>query len=173
MIRALIRPGGAREPVEVTLEQLEREDRRRWLVRLGDHHAEVTFEMSAPGVGRLEMGGRSWPFYVLQRETNVQVWIDGAIHRFERLDRSPARRSSPATEAALENDLTAPMPGTIRKINATVGQRFEAHQPLIIMESMKMELTLSAPRAGVVRQILCQEGQLVEMGAVLAELEKA
>jgi 3-methylcrotonyl-CoA carboxylase alpha subunit len=65
------------------------------------------------------------------------------------------------------NDLTAPMPGTVLKVLVAPGQRFEAHAPLVVMESMKMEMTLSAPHAGRVGMIECRPGQLVAMGAVL------
>ena len=63
------------------------------------------------------------------------------------------------------------MPGTILKILIDEGETFAAHEPIIIMESMKMEMSLSAPHAGRVTKIECQVDQLVDMGAVLARLE--
>jgi biotin carboxyl carrier protein len=59
------------------------------------------------------------------------------------------------------------MPGTVRKINVAPGDHFEAHQPLVVMESMKMEMSLSMPHPGTVAQLSCEVGQLVDMGAVL------
>ncbi len=64
------------------------------------------------------------------------------------------------------------MPGTILKVFVSVGQRFEAHAPLVVMESMKMEMTLSAPHPGKVKEVACRPGQLVAMGAVLMRFDE-
>ena len=62
------------------------------------------------------------------------------------------------------------MPGTILQIRVKLGETVTEGQPLIIMESMKMEMTLSAPAGGVVKAIHGQEKQLVAMSALLIEL---
>jgi 3-methylcrotonyl-CoA carboxylase alpha subunit len=64
----------------------------------------------------------------------------------------------------------APMPGTIVALKVKTGDRVEAGQPLLIMEGMKMELTLTAPVAGVVEQLLCAEGDNVDADAVLVDI---
>jgi 3-methylcrotonyl-CoA carboxylase alpha subunit len=64
----------------------------------------------------------------------------------------------------------APMPGTIVAVRVRPGDRVEPGQPLLIMEGMKMELTLSAPVAGVVERVLCQEGDSVEAETVLVDI---
>ena len=67
--------------------------------------------------------------------------------------------------------LAAPMPGTIVKVLAGEGQAVAAHQPLIVLEAMKMELPIKAPRAGIVKSIKCTKGELVQPGVNLLELE--
>jgi biotin carboxyl carrier protein len=64
------------------------------------------------------------------------------------------------------------MPGTILKVLVTQGDKVAAGQALIVMESMKMEMTLSAPQAGWVSSVACSEGQMVNMGALLATLKE-
>jgi 3-methylcrotonyl-CoA carboxylase alpha subunit len=64
----------------------------------------------------------------------------------------------------------APMPGTIVALKVKPGDRVEAGQPLLIMEGMKMELTLAAPLAGIVERVLCAEGEAVEAEAVLVDI---
>ncbi|HEY2106600.1 MAG TPA: biotin/lipoyl-containing protein [Candidatus Binataceae bacterium] len=66
--------------------------------------------------------------------------------------------------------LTAPMPGKILKVLVGEGDQVEARQPLITMEAMKMETTLSAEGPARVRRIPVSEGQMVDAGAVLMEL---
>jgi biotin carboxyl carrier protein len=63
------------------------------------------------------------------------------------------------------------MPGKIVRVLATVGQEVGAEQGLIVMEAMKMENELRAPRAGRVHAINVVEGQAVETGAVLVLLD--
>ena len=63
--------------------------------------------------------------------------------------------------------LVAPMPGKIVRVLAKVGAAVQARQPLIVVEAMKMENELRAARAGVVSELLVQEGQSVDAGALL------
>ena len=72
----------------------------------------------------------------------------------------------------MRNEITAPMPGTILKVNVAAGQHFEAHSPLVIMESMKMEITVTAHAAGSVRELRAPPGRTVRSGDVIIVLEE-
>ena len=61
--------------------------------------------------------------------------------------------------------------GTVWKIEVKVGDSVAAEQSLVILESMKMEMPVEAPEAGSVARIAVSEGQAVEEGDVLVELE--
>jgi len=63
--------------------------------------------------------------------------------------------------------LIAPMPGKIVRVLAKVGAAVQPRQPLVVVEAMKMENELRATRPGVVSELLVQEGQSVEAGALL------
>lgn len=65
----------------------------------------------------------------------------------------------------------APMPGRIVLVKAKTGDTVEKDQELLVMEAMKMELTLRAPRAGRIEFIGAAEGDFVEADAVLAKFE--
>ena len=75
-----------------------------------------------------------------------------------------------ADTAAGGNAITAPMPGKIIAVNVAVGDSVKAGDKLIIMEAMKMEMSLEAPRDGVVAAVNCAVDALVTDGAVLLEL---
>ena len=70
------------------------------------------------------------------------------------------------------NALTAPMPGKIIAVNAEAGDTVSAGDPLIIMEAMKMEMTLEAPRDGVVAEVTAAIDALVTDGEMLLSLEE-
>jgi propionyl-CoA carboxylase alpha chain len=64
--------------------------------------------------------------------------------------------------------LLAPMPGTVVRLAAAVGDEVTAGQPLMWLEAMKMEHVIAAPAAGIVAELPVAAGQQVEVGSVLA-----
>jgi acetyl-CoA carboxylase biotin carboxyl carrier protein len=68
-------------------------------------------------------------------------------------------------------DVAAHITGTVWKIQVAVGDQVEAEQPLVILESMKMEMPVEAPHAGTVSQIHVTEGQAVDEGDTLVTLD--
>lgn len=72
---------------------------------------------------------------------------------------------------AHQGGLTAPMNGSIVRVLVEVGQTVEAGTQLVVLEAMKMEHSIRAPHAGVVKALYCQEGEMVGEGSALVELE--
>src|SRR5258708_34773456 len=62
------------------------------------------------------------------------------------------------------------MPGKVLKVLVRDGDIVEAGQPLVVIEAMKMETTLAAESAAIVKNVRVQEGQTIDHGAVLLEL---
>jgi acetyl/propionyl-CoA carboxylase alpha subunit len=69
------------------------------------------------------------------------------------------------------DEIAAPMPGKVIRVLVAVGDEVEARTPLLVVEAMKMEMPLTAPRAGRVRAVHAAEGDSVDRGAVLVELD--
>ncbi len=69
------------------------------------------------------------------------------------------------------NDIKAPMPGLVLKINVTEGQQITKGEPVLVLEAMKMENVLKAPADAVVKAIKVQIGNAVEKGQVMVVLE--
>jgi acetyl/propionyl-CoA carboxylase alpha subunit len=70
-----------------------------------------------------------------------------------------------------ESRVTAPMPGTVIRVEVAAGDRVEARRPLLVLEAMKMETPLTAPFDGIVKAVHVEEGDRVAGGALLVELE--
>jgi 3-methylcrotonyl-CoA carboxylase alpha subunit len=72
-----------------------------------------------------------------------------------------------------EDKIVAPLPGTVVALLAEVGATLEKGAPILTLEVMKMEQTLRAPFAGVLKAIKCKVGDIVQEGVELAEIESA
>jgi 3-methylcrotonyl-CoA carboxylase alpha subunit len=72
-----------------------------------------------------------------------------------------------------EDRMVAPLPGTVVALLAEEGAMLEKGAPILTLEVMKMEQTLRAPYAGVLKTIKCKVGDIVQEGVELAEVEPA
>jgi propionyl-CoA carboxylase alpha chain len=97
------------------------------------------------------------------------IYVDGAGWSVELVE-SP-RFPAPA-EQTTPGSLTASMPGTVVKLAVNEGDRVVAGAPVVVLEAMKMEHTVTAPHDGTVTQLKLEVGQTVDVGAILAVVEE-
>ena len=71
----------------------------------------------------------------------------------------------------MPEQIKAHITGVVFQIPAKTGDRVGAGDPVIVLESMKMEIPVEAPRAGIVKEIKVAEGQTVQEGDTVAVLE--
>lgn len=118
--------------------------------------------------GTIEINGRRLSFYWTRRKQALSLWLNGRYYHLVRQQsvREPSARSHDAG-----GSVVAPMPGTIVQLSVREGDGVAAHQPLLVMESMKMESVLRAAKPARVAKIDCKPGDVVEMGKVLIVLE--
>ena len=86
---------------------------------------------------------------------------------------APAPAAAPAAAAPAPvagEAVTAPMPGNILKVNVTAGQAVKEGDVLVVLEAMKMENEILAPKACTVAQVLVSKGATVDTGATLVVL---
>ena len=141
-------------------------------VIIDDTVYEGTLTVTGPGEGWLQYNGQILPFYMTQKQETLSLWLNGKTYHLDLLSAAGRRGGAGPSATVSDGEIKAPMPGTVLKVPVKVGDTVAENQALIIMESMKMEMTLAAPHAGTVKAIQCAEGQLVEMGALLVKIEK-
>ena len=128
---------------------------------------KIPFQVSSSG-GRLEtirVGDHSFPVRVAREGGRVFVWCAGRTFEF---GKAGGRAGRPRDAAG---SLAAPMPGRVRRILADEGSRVSAGDVVVILEAMKMEHAIRAPGAGTVTKVFHSEGELVEAGTLLAEIQ--
>jgi len=94
------------------------------------------------------------------------VHLDGEVYELEVL-RAGARRRKGAAHASL----SAPMPGTVVRVEVVPGATVRRGDTLVILEAMKMELPIRATADGVVKAVHCRPGDLVQPGVSLVDVE--
>jgi len=100
----------------------------------------------------------------------VLVQVDGNAFRLRRAPPPNPDARGGARAASGAASVQAPLPGRVVRIAVNVGDEVSAHQPLVVVEAMKIETSLAAPRDGVVAAIRCAVGDAVSGGQVLVEL---
>jgi 3-methylcrotonyl-CoA carboxylase alpha subunit len=103
---------------------------------------------------------------VIRSADVVYVQWQGELRRVESYDPISAVEASHSHQGGL----TAPMNGSIVRVLVEAGQRVEAGAQLVVLEAMKMEHSIRAPHAGVIKALYCQEGEMVSEGSALVEL---
>ncbi|MCE1254174.1 MAG: acetyl-CoA carboxylase biotin carboxyl carrier protein subunit [Anaerolineae bacterium] len=132
-------------------------------------HASIQ-ALNHDGLHLLRRGNRAMELHLsTQDEETLQVLVGG--RRFVAHVNNPLRRGHSRTQAGAPGMLTAPMPGLIIDTLVKVNDEVEEGQPLVVMESMKMQMQIRAPHAGKVTELNVCAGQQVEKGALLVKLE--
>lgn len=110
--------------------------------------------------------------YVASDDNYIYVHLAGVQYALKKAEAEHSRQRHGGDGGAhAADEITAPMPGKILKIFVQEGQSVARNQRLFIVEAMKMENEVKAPRDGVVKQINFQENDLVSVGEPVVELE--
>jgi acetyl/propionyl-CoA carboxylase alpha subunit len=126
----------------------------------------VKLDEIAPGTYVFRDGDRAETFHCVRDGDLVHVFWHGVTYRL-RIEKDGVRAAARGAASGLE----APMPGKVIKLGAAVGQQVTKGQEILVVEAMKMENAIRAPRDGTVKRIAVKVGDMVAPGVVLVELE--
>ena len=139
-----------------------------WSLLVGEGPCRRSYEVTFSEVGsqsRAESGGK-----LTVHVNGTPVEVDLPATGF------PSRRRATPGRSAAESangplSVASPMPGRVIKVLVSPGDVVSARQGLIVIEAMKMENELRAPRAGTVKEVRAAQGTPVEAGAVIVVIE--
>ncbi len=161
----LKRSGGTRESTVAILAQKDGSIR----VRVDDREIEAALEPMRDGTAILSIAGRRIRVAAALVRGSIKVAAgplsDELVEVEERSARAGGRPAAP--------QVVAPMPGRVLKVLVAEGDRVSDGQPLVVLEAMKMETTLSAEGDAIIGRVSVAPGAMVDHGAVLMELKPA
>lgn len=120
-----------------------------------------------PGIINLQFEGQPITLYWANQDGFKWISLNGCTYRLETPAPKTTRRSG---ERALEDSVRSPMPAQVRAIQVSEGVWVEKGQTLLLLEAMKMEIRIQAPRSGRIVRLPVQEGQPVDRDQVLIEI---
>jgi 3-methylcrotonyl-CoA carboxylase alpha subunit len=121
---------------------------------------------AGPGTYVVDHGGAVETFHCVRAGDEIHLFWRGTVYRVREAGERP-RTAQRAGDSALE----APMPGRVIAVKAVPGQHVARGEELLVVESMKMENAIRAPREGTVRSVSAKVGEMVNPGVALVELE--
>jgi 3-methylcrotonyl-CoA carboxylase alpha subunit len=133
-------------------------------VEVRDGDGEV--EPLGPGVFLFRQGDRREVFHCVRDGDTVHLFWGGRAYRLEE-ETERSRRAHRHVGGGLE----APMPGKVIAVKVAPGDTVMKGDELLVVEAMKMENAVRAPREGRVKSVSAQVGDMVSPGVVLVELE--
>lgn len=137
------------------------------LVIDGEEHEITRLPGCGDGRGTLSIGGHDIAFARATLGDRQVVRLGGRTFDVTRVDPFSKGGASGGAQDALK----APMPGAVVTVHRRPGDKVARGEPLITIESMKLQTALPAPRDGVVAEILRAEGETFEKDEVIATLE--
>jgi acetyl/propionyl-CoA carboxylase alpha subunit len=116
----------------------------------------------------LTLNDRSERIHAALHGDDIYIHLDGRSYHLRY--RHPLDRLAEQLHGASEDNLCAPMPGSVIAVHASAGAAVTRGQIIMVIESMKMETALTAPRDGVVGKVCVTPGETFDRDAVLLSL---
>jgi biotin carboxyl carrier protein len=144
-----------------------------FIVSSGEGEYRFDATRISPNRFSILLDGRNMIAYVAESENSVYVHINGQVVKLDKVKDDRNSFAQDTVEFASKDEISTPMPGKVVKILVEEGEKVKAKQPLVIVESMKMENEIKSPTDGEVKSIHFGAGDLVEPGQPIIKLTPA
>ncbi len=141
-----------------------------FIVSLEEKEYRLNATRVSPNCFSILLDGRNMIAYVAESENNFYVHIDGRAVKLDKVKDDSDNFTKEAVEFVSKDEISTPMPGKVVKILVKEGDKVTARQPLVIVESMKMENEIKSPTDGKVKSIHFGPGDLVKPGLPIIKL---
>jgi biotin carboxyl carrier protein len=142
-------------------------------VVIGDSQHKINVSRISDGSMSIDFGNKCRTAHAAETDSEVYIHINGKTVRLSKVTNDLKKFSRDALEYGAKDEISTPMPGKVVKILVGEGDTVTAGQPLVIVESMKMENEIKSPTDGTVTAVNFKSGDLVEPAQPIIKLEPA
>ncbi len=153
---------------EIYAIQLEKE-KDEYKIAINGRTYEIRDFRNTINAIQFKINNESFNIFYAEGTDKKYVAIDGEYYVFETEKLEKVKSGAAATEKS--NAVVSPMPGLLVKIPVKIGDKVNAGTTLAIVEAMKMQNELRAPRDGVVKKINYKEGEQIDAFVPIVELD--
>ena len=136
-----------------------------YLIHAGERAIHAAANLAADGALAAILDGTQRRVQTVEDHGQLIIFAAGHTHRLQQVT-----AGGHATQEEATGNLTAPMPGTVIEVTASEGQQVKQGDTLLILEAMKIEHTIVAPRDGTIQTLHYRAGDMVEEGVELLVL---
>lgn len=140
---------------------------------IADKEYQFSGSNISPNEFSILMDKKNMKAYVAESEKHLYVHIGGRIIKLGKPGASAGGFASDSGEFGVKDEISTPMPGKVVKILVSDGDQVKTGQPLVIVESMKMENEIKSPADAEVISVNYTNGDLVEPGQPIIKLKPA
>ncbi len=170
---------GDGEPIQVDVDEIDlgengsanRNEGGTMSLVLGDRSFDVSFLNISENLIHIEIDGMAHRAHIVVDGDEKHIMIDGAEYLVRDADLLE-KRVSRGGGRAVPTEVTPPMPSVVVRVLVNIGDVVEKGDGAVVVSSMKMETTLFAPFGGTVTKINVSEGDKVDPGQILVDIEK-
>jgi len=137
-------------------------------LRIGERTYTVAVRKLSNGEQVITVDGRPYRVWIAGRGKEIFVHAGGQAWTVTAVDEVEA-----ASAGGGADHVSAPMPGTVVSVRAGAGDRVAAGDEVLVIESMKLETSITAPRDGVIAELPFEAGATFDKGTVLVRFEAA
>jgi 3-methylcrotonyl-CoA carboxylase alpha subunit len=169
--------------VNVTADHISSDGDQSYSVRIGEEWETTltTSSASSASTSAAPAPALASTEYTAQfphtRQTSTIIPLSSKIHIFTNSKHYsislPSIKEADSTSSTSTDKLTSPMPATVIEVRVSPGDHVKEGQVCVVLESMKMEISIRAGRDGVVGEVGVGKGETVEEGGVLVVLSPA
>ena len=137
---------------------------------VGDRQLAIQAEEIGSGEYFIYVDGRKQRAFVAVDDENTYIHMEGKAVTIQRIVPFEKIMGGDGADGS-GSSLLAPMPGTVISVNCEPGQQVSEGDVLMVIESMKLETTVAAPREGIVEQVNFSAGDTFDQKALLVSLQ--
>ncbi|OGD10961.1 MAG: hypothetical protein A2Y86_03030 [Candidatus Aminicenantes bacterium RBG_13_62_12] len=138
-------------------------------ISLNDRTHDVSAEFINPEEVLLNVDGRVFNVTINSGAEAHSVFVNG--HAFQVARKASSGMEEQERGRAKKKEVSASMPGRVAQVLAAEGDEVREGQPVLVLEAMKMQNEIKAPRSGILRRLSVRAGATVEAGAMLFAVE--